>query len=384
MKYITSILVLMSIISCSEKQESEIQEVNFLSVSLEEAFDLAKQENKLVMVDFFSKTCLPCVALLNTVFKDNLISKYINQQFISVKFTADNHDNYWEIREHYNIIGIPTVMFFTSEGNEIDRNCGFNGDKEQYFQTIKDYISNKNTLLKLLSNYTSDSLSIENNYNLAMKHVTRDEISKSYQYFTRVLNLDKNNQYGYHEKCQLYIAIFKIRFDDEKSLLLNVIANSDNDEDVKLGYDYLFNYYERHKDTSNYIVTCNKAISRLPSRDVAYWRLLNHYKQIKDTSMYLSTCKLAITNMPNNSDYYRYYARTVYQYKLIDKYDEAVEISKMALDIDPDSDRIWYTLSLIYDETGDSDKAIKAIESAIKINPNKVEYKSTLKKYDLN
>ncbi len=377
MKNLIFILIYMSIFSCSGKQE-----VDFLSIGLEEAFDVAKQKDKLVMVDFFSKTCMPCVRLVNTVFKDKLISKYINQQFISVKLTADTHDNYWELREYYNVVGLPTVIFFNSEGNEIDRNCGFNGDKKQYYQTIKDYVSNKNTLLILLANYKSDSLSIENNYNLAMKYVTRDELIKSYQYFSNVLNFDKNDQYGYHEKSQLYLALYKIRFDDEKSLLLNIIANSDNNEDVKLGYDYLFNFYEKHKDTSNYIVACNAAISRLPARDVAYWRLLNHYKSINDISMYLSTCKIAIANMPSNSSYYRNYARAVYQYKLIDNYDEAIEISKTALDINPDLDKIWYTLSLIYNELGYSDNATKAIEAAIKINPNKEEYKSTLKKYD--
>jgi len=376
MKTIIFILICMSIFSCSGKQE-----VDFLSIGLEEAFDIAKQKDKLVMVDFFSKTCMPCVRLVKTVFKDKLISKYINQQFISVKLTADTHDNYWELREYYNVVGLPTVIFFNSEGNEIDRNCGFNGDKNQYYQTIKDYVSNKNTLLILLSNYKNDSLSIENNFNLAMKYVTRDELIKSYQYFTNVLNFDKNNQYGYHEKSQLYLALYKIRFDDEKSLLLNVIANSDNNEDVKLGYDYLFNFYEKHKDTSNYIATCKAAISRLPARDVAYWRLLNYYKSINDTSMYLSTCKIAIANMPSNSAYYRNYARAVYQYKLIDNYVEAIEISKTALDIDPDSDKILYTLSLIYDELGDSGNATKAIEAAIKINPSKEKYKSTLKKY---
>lgn len=97
--------------------------------------------------------------------------------------------------------------------------------------------------------------------------------------------------------------------------------------------------------------------------------------------MYLSTCKLAIANMPDNSNYYRYYARTVYQNKLIDNYEEAIEILKKALIIAPDSDRIWYTLSLIYYEMGDSDLAIKAIETAIKIDPDKEKYRSTMKKY---
>ncbi len=65
MKNLLFIPILVSIISCSGKQE-----VDFLSIGLEEAFDVAKQENKLLMVDFFSKTCMPCVRLVNTVFKD--------------------------------------------------------------------------------------------------------------------------------------------------------------------------------------------------------------------------------------------------------------------------------------------------------------------------
>jgi hypothetical protein len=32
--------------------------------------------------------------------------------------------------------GFPTVFFLASQGNEIDRICGFDGSKDNYFKTL--------------------------------------------------------------------------------------------------------------------------------------------------------------------------------------------------------------------------------------------------------
>ena len=131
MKYLILLMVFSVLLSCS----NDLKEVNFQKLTLEEAFEKAKQEEKLVMVDFFSKTCSPCWKLLRTVFQNENYGPFINKNFISLKITPENENNN-KIKKQYHVWGLPTVIFFNDDGDEIDRICGYEGKKEQYFQTI--------------------------------------------------------------------------------------------------------------------------------------------------------------------------------------------------------------------------------------------------------
>jgi thioredoxin-related protein len=69
MKPIIFVSLLNAIFSCSERKE-----VHFLKIEIKEAVKIAKEENKKVLVDFFSKGCFPCSSLQIKVFEDNHIS----------------------------------------------------------------------------------------------------------------------------------------------------------------------------------------------------------------------------------------------------------------------------------------------------------------------
>ena len=71
----------------------------------------------LVMVDFWASWCAPCRIISPTV--EELSKEYAGK----MKFFKLNTDESPDIASKYNIMGIPTLMFF-KDGNKIDAIVG--------------------------------------------------------------------------------------------------------------------------------------------------------------------------------------------------------------------------------------------------------------------
>ena len=330
---------------------------------------------------FSRRHVLPVKKLLRDVFKDSVMSKFINQTYISLKTTSDEYNDYNNIKKKYNVRGLPTVIFFDRNGNEIDRNCGYDGEKDKYFQTIQDYAANKNTLQKLIDNYKADSLNVENNFKLAMKYLNRWEMEKGDQYFRNVLQLDPENHYGFKEQSSLNIAIMKYQKGQNISSLQSFMKSNPESKFLWILYGYLLDHYQNIKDTTNFLKTSERAIEQFPEKDVAYWRLLNYYNTRDDTSKILKTFQIVVTNLPEDPGYLNWYAWTIYEYRLKHLYNKAIKMARRAVDLESESDEIWDTLGWLYYESGDTDKAIKAMETAAKLSPEIKSYQENLDKF---
>ena|GEM_PF-499835 len=363
------------LLSCSKNNG-----VIFQKISLEEALKKAQQEDKLILIDFFSTTCIPCIKLSRTVFRDPVMSGFINKHFISLKIT-DELSDYKDLKKKYNAWGLPTVLFLEGSGHEVDRNCGYDGDKDKYFKTITDYAANKNTLSSLIEAYKSDPLDVENNYRLAMKYVNRWEYEQDGRYFENVLKLDLTDQHGHREECLLNIAINEFRDKKDIGPIRSFIQAGTNPELLSVAYDYLLGYLESAADTAQYIAACEKAIERIPKKDVAYWRLLNYYNAKKDQVMLFKTLDRTVANLPEDTRYLNQYAWAIYENHVKDQYPKAIQMAQKALELEPRADQIWDTLAWIYYETGDKDKAIKAMEKAARLNPKEKRYQENLRKF---
>jgi tetratricopeptide (TPR) repeat protein len=365
------------LLSCS-KNDSVI----FQKITLEEALKKAQQENKLVLIDFFSTTCIPCITLSRTIFRDPVMSGFINKHFISLKIT-DELSDCKDLKKKYNVWGLPTVLFLEKSGQEVDRNCGYDGDKDKYFKTITDYAANKNTLSSLIEAYKSDPLDVENNYRLAMKYVNRWEYEKDSRYFENILKLDPTDRHGYREQCLLNIAINEFRDKKDIGPIQSFTQAGTNPELLSIGYNYLLDYIESTADTAQYLATCEKVIERIPKKDVAYWRLINYYNAKKDPVMLFKTLDRTVANLPEDTRYLNQYAWTIYENHVKDQYPKAIQMAQKALELEPRADQIWDTLAWIYFETGDKDKAIKAMEKAARLNPKEKRYQENLRKFKI-
>ena len=85
------------------------------AMSYNSAINLAKSQNKLIMIDISKSDCSPCKYLATKVYTDDEVAGYINKHFVSLFYLVDK-DNLPVIVQNYFTGSTPTIMFLESNG----------------------------------------------------------------------------------------------------------------------------------------------------------------------------------------------------------------------------------------------------------------------------
>lgn len=77
---------------------------------------------KPTIVDFYADWCIPCKELDAITFtNEEVINESQRFQTLKVDLTNTGDDNIQKMMERYDIVGVPTVIFFDNNGNEVER-----------------------------------------------------------------------------------------------------------------------------------------------------------------------------------------------------------------------------------------------------------------------
>ena len=98
------------------------QGIDFQHITFDEAIQQAKQQDKLIFIDFYTQWCGPCKKLAAGSFKDEAVGEYYNSHFVIIKLDAEKEG--LAIAQKYSVNAYPTLMFVDSEGNIIYRGTG--------------------------------------------------------------------------------------------------------------------------------------------------------------------------------------------------------------------------------------------------------------------
>lgn len=82
--------------------------------------DRAKEEDKLVFVDFYTSWCTPCKMMDKDVFTDNKAATFMNANFINYKVDAEN-GNGVNLAGLYEVQVYPTLLLLDGDGNIMAR-----------------------------------------------------------------------------------------------------------------------------------------------------------------------------------------------------------------------------------------------------------------------
>jgi len=92
-------------------------------VKYSEIFELAKKENKPIMLYFHFNGCGACIKLEKTTFINKEVIEFVNQNFIcysvNISYKEGKETNYI-----YNIRGFPTILFLDTNGKIIHEIIG--------------------------------------------------------------------------------------------------------------------------------------------------------------------------------------------------------------------------------------------------------------------
>ncbi len=104
-------------------------QVNFMDYDQEKIQKLSQKGNKLVFLYFTADYCAPCKKFEKEVLNDEEVSKYINEFYIPVKITSYGmvlDDSLTiSIKNKYNIIGFPVMIFLNNKDKIIFQKHGF-------------------------------------------------------------------------------------------------------------------------------------------------------------------------------------------------------------------------------------------------------------------
>ena len=136
---ITLLMISLSLSFCSKKTE-EVKDSKpkaFQWYNFDEGLKLAKEENKLIFINFFiSKGCKECEHMDKEVFSDKEIQDLMMKDFIPIKMNAESKTkiNYSGIQlPEYEVVKkylgmrliLPTYMFLDKEAKIVNRLEGF-------------------------------------------------------------------------------------------------------------------------------------------------------------------------------------------------------------------------------------------------------------------
>ena len=99
-------------------------QVVFEETGIKAVFQKAREENKLVFMDCYTTWCGPCKQMVEKVFPDEELGKYMNEKFVCLQIEVEKEGWQKEVAERYNVTVLPTLVFFKLDGTVVARLAG--------------------------------------------------------------------------------------------------------------------------------------------------------------------------------------------------------------------------------------------------------------------
>lgn len=128
-------IITMTLISCSSQKtisNSEEKKINIAppkgvlftdSDRLKPLLAQAKEENKLVFIDFYASWCPPCNLMDEEVFSNEKMGDFMNAEFINYKVNTEK-GNGPSLAGIFNVRVLPTLLFLHPSGKVLVRQEG--------------------------------------------------------------------------------------------------------------------------------------------------------------------------------------------------------------------------------------------------------------------
>ncbi|RZT96448.1 thioredoxin-like protein [Ancylomarina subtilis] len=155
---IVSILVLFLL--CRNAFGENTEGIKFFHGSWEEAKSKAKEENKILFIDFYTQWCGPCFNMAKTVFVLPEVGSFYNHKFISLKIDAETKEGAI-LAKQYAVRSYPTYAFINPENEKIVHRSGGRKSAEDFIALGKAALNPQMTSEYILSEYNNGNRSEE-------------------------------------------------------------------------------------------------------------------------------------------------------------------------------------------------------------------------------
>ena len=111
----------------------------FQELTFAQALERAKEQNKVVFVDFYTTWCGPCKALDKTTWKDERVATWLGEKTVPLKIDAEAFE---KLATDYRIEAYPTLLFVRPDGTQMGRIVGYRS-AEDFLGDAADLLAGK-------------------------------------------------------------------------------------------------------------------------------------------------------------------------------------------------------------------------------------------------
>lgn len=125
----------------------------FHNLDFDKACLKAKEEKKVVLIDFFTTWCGPCKKLDAVTWKDKDVISWLEQNTIALKIDAEKEES---LAERYKVSAYPTIAIISPEGKLLDSIVGYR-EPAAFLSNAKDALVGKTALIKAKEQFTQNA-----------------------------------------------------------------------------------------------------------------------------------------------------------------------------------------------------------------------------------
>jgi thioredoxin-related protein len=251
-------------------------QIDFMKGSLADAFQKAKSENKVLMVDVYTEWCKWCVELDNKVYSKKDVYEFANANQVNYRIDAEKGEGV-DFAKTYKVKGFPTVLFLNGNREEIDRIFGYVPEKD-FLEMMTDYNKGINTFDYLEKKLEKNPEDLDANLLIADKYMSLGDNDKAKGYLEKIIQTDPQNTLGKTVKAKFRLAELADK-DHIIPEMESFISEYPNDDEVKDAYITIADaYYYDKKDPDDAQKYYREALSKFPDYDglrSSYGQFLN-------------------------------------------------------------------------------------------------------------
>jgi thioredoxin-related protein len=284
-------------------------EITFEKGKFNEVLQKAKEQNKIVMIDFITDWCIWCKHLDMKVYNNKEVVEYANTHQINWKTDAEKEGK--DLAKKYGVSGYPTLVFVDADGNEIDKIVGFYPAPD-FLENIKKINERKSSLAYFQETYNSNKTDLKANLDLANKLIETGKGSDAKQYFTYIVTTDPSNNAGYTDDAEIQMAIMEVKdkkpeaYISDVSALLDKYPSTNLDKDAKL---FLSDKYQESGQDEKALALLTDLSAKLPNDEMVKFYTGQYYlgkarKVNGDANATPEAMKEAVANVQTSLPYF--------------------------------------------------------------------------------